>query len=247
MLDAHTGPLLLLVQMNVPPDQETTFNSWYYHHVPKLLETPGWLWGRRYRGVLGETKYLALYGVEDMDSMVQVTAADDALKAPHAIEERRLFDGIAGKADIKSNVYEQISGAPLGNPFLKDDRHLSVVMADMTDPAKEAEWNAWYDHSHVPNLVKIPGYLSGARFRVKTDPRMGDRPMGPKYLALYEWEGPHCLETLGAPDRRLPEAQAELARWQAYGAPLVENMSWNVFEPIASHRAFRTAEGGTGQ
>ncbi len=238
-MDAHNGPLLLLVQANITPDQEDAFNSWYYHHVPKLLEVPGWLWGRRYVGVKGDTKYLALYAVETMDAMVRVMAADNALKDPRAIEERRLFDGITGKLDVKSNVYEQISGSTLGNPFLRDDHYLSVVMADMNDPAKEAEWNAWYDHSHVPNLVRIPGYLSAARFRVKPDPRFGDKAMGPKYLALYEWEGAHCLDTLGDPETMLPEAKAELAEWHAYGLPLAANTAWNVYKPIAKHLAFR--------
>lgn len=238
-MDAHTGPLLLLVQMNIDPAQEDAFNGWYYHHIPKLLETPGWLWGRRYRGVLGETKYLALYGVADMEAMVKVMAADDALKTAAAIHERTRFDAIPGKTDVKSNVYEQISGTTLGAPLLTADHYVSVVMADVNDPAKEAEWNAWYDHSHVPNLVRIPGYLSGARFRIRRDPRFGDKPMGPKYLALYEWEGAHCLGTLGDPDRMLPEAKAELGEWQAHGAPVAENMTWNVYEPIASHRAFR--------
>jgi len=240
-MDAHTGPLLLLVQMNVAPEQEDALNSWYYHHVPKLLEIPGWLWGRRYRAVKGDVKYLALYAVSDMDAMAKVMAADNALKDPRAIDERARFDAVPGKTDMRSNVYQQVSGAHLGHPFLKDDRYLSVVMADMADPAKEAEWNAWYDHSHVPNLVQIPGYLSGARFRVARDPRFGERPMGPKYLALYEWEGPHCLSTLGDPETMRPEAKAELARWNAYGAPLAANMAWNVYEPIASWTAFRHA------
>ncbi|MEK9828069.1 MAG: hypothetical protein VW521_06930 [Rhodospirillales bacterium] len=239
MLDASQSPLLLLVRMNIEPDHEDAFQSWYYHHVPKLLEIPGWHWGRRYKGVKGETKWLALYAVENMDAIARVMAADNADKDPRAIAERTLFDNIPGKTEVLSNVYEQISGSHLCNPFLKDDYHLSVVMADVADPSKEAEWNAWYDHSHVPNLVKIPGYLSGARFRIKNDPRLGQKKMGPKYLALYEWEGPHCLQTLGDPETMRPEAKAELAQWHSYGLPLAKNTDWNVYEPIANWRSFR--------
>lgn len=238
-MDAHTGPLLLLVQANIAPEHEDAFNSWYYHHVPKLLEIPGWSWARRYVGVKGETKYLALYSVQSMDDMARVMAADPALKDPRAIDERARFDAIPGKQNVLSNVYEQTSGAALGNPFLKDDHYLSVVMADVADPADEAEWNAWYDHSHVPNLVRVPGYLSGARFRVKPDPRFGDKVMGPKYLALYEWEGPHCLETLANREAMIPEAKAELAEWHAYGLPKAKNTAWNVYKPIARHTSFR--------
>ncbi|HKK30053.1 MAG TPA: hypothetical protein VKA18_06620 [Alphaproteobacteria bacterium] len=238
-MNAHTGPLLLLVQANIAPEQEDRFNSWYYHHVPKLLEIPGWLWGKRYVGVKGDTKYLALYAVKDMDAMALVMAANPSLKDKRAVEERTRFDAISGKTDVVSNVYEQISGSHLGNPLLKGDHYLSVVMADCADPEREAEWNAWYDHSHVPNLVKIPGYLSGARFRVKSDPRFGDKRMGPKYLALYEWEGLHCLHTLGDPETMRPEARAELAEWHGYGLPLAAETAWNVYRPIASHWSYR--------
>ncbi|MCA8929016.1 MAG: hypothetical protein KDC18_13175 [Alphaproteobacteria bacterium] len=238
MMDSHTGPLLLLVQANIAPEQEEAFNAWYYHHVPRLLEIPGWLWGRRYLNVKGTTKYLALYGVEDMDAMARVMAADPALKDPRAVEERARFDAISGKTDVVSNVYEQVSGTHLGHPLLTRDHYLSLVMADCNDPAEEAAWNAWYDHSHVPNLTRVPGYLSGARFRVRHDPRFGDKPMGPKYLALYEWEGAHCLPALSDPDTMCAEAKAELAQWNAYGVKFAANMAWNVFRPIASHHRF---------
>ncbi len=237
-MDAHAGPLLLLVQANIAAEHEDAFNSWYYHHVPKLLEIPGWQWGRRYVGVKDDTKYLALYSVATMDAIIQVMAADPILKDPRAIEERRLFDAVPGKTDVISNVYEQISGATLGAPFLKHDHHLSVVMADVNDPTKEAEWNAWYDHSHVPNLTQVPGYLSGARFRIRTDPRLGPQK-GPKYMALYEWEGVHCLSTLADPETMIPEARAELAEWHAYGLPLAKNTAWNVYKPVARHLSFR--------
>ncbi len=55
-MEVHTGPLLLLVQANVAPEHERTFNIWYYQHVPTLLEIPGYLWGRRYVNVVGDTK-----------------------------------------------------------------------------------------------------------------------------------------------------------------------------------------------
>ena len=116
-MDANVGPLLLLVQANICAQHEDQFNSWYYHHVPKLLEIPGWLWGRRYVCVKGETKY----------------------------------------------------------------------------------------------------------------------------LALYEWEGAHCLNTLANPKKMLPAAQAKLANWHAYGLPLATNTAWNVYKPVAHHISFRAS------
>ena len=59
--------------------------------------------------------------------------------------------------------------------------------------------------------------------------------MGPKYLALYEFESLDCLASLADPDTMRPEAKDELARWMDHGAPLVDDMSWNVYRRIAKH------------
>ena len=199
-MNAYTSPLLLLVQANVEAEHENAFNSWYYHHVPKLLEIPGYLWGRRYVNILGDVKYLALYGIEDASYLGALLGSDVAARDPRANEERAKFDALQGLFDVTSNVYEQISGAHLGGPMLRDDHVVSLVMADCVVPEKEAEFNAWYDHSHVPNLTKVPGYLSGARFRIVEDAALSSRSMGPKYLALYELAGAHCLPAIANPD-----------------------------------------------
>jgi hypothetical protein len=46
------------------------------------------------------------------------------------------------------------------------------------EPEWEAELNRWYDEEHLPNLMQVPGYLSGTRYvAVEGEP---------KYLAFYE-------------------------------------------------------------
>lgn len=229
------SPLLLSVQANVEARHEHAFNAWYYHHVPALLEILGYRWGRRYQAVVGETKYLALYEIEDAAFLQSIIGGDADKRHPVANAEFEKFEQLQGLSDVRINVYRQRSGSHLGNPLLKEDRPLSVVMADCVVPEKEAEFNAWYDRSHVPNLVKIPGYASGARFQLLEHPALDWLEMGPKYLALYEFDNLDCLPSLTDPDKMRPEAKDELARWMEYGVPLVDNMSWNVYRPIAKH------------
>ncbi|MFT5390896.1 MAG: hypothetical protein ACI8PT_001086 [Gammaproteobacteria bacterium] len=238
MLNAHPSPLMLLVQANVEHEHEDAFNAWYYHHMPKLLEIPGFEWARRYVNVVGPTKYLALYKIRDATYLDSLLGPDTARRDARANREREKFDALLGLSDVRSNVYEQLSGSHFSNPFLCDDRPLSVVMADCVVPEKEQEFNAWYDHSHVPNLVQIPGYHAGARFRVLEHDALAWRPQGPKYLALYELENLAAIPALSDPEKMCDEAAAELARWQAYGVPLVDNMQWNVYRPIATHYPF---------
>ena len=228
-------PLLLAVQANVEERHDAAFNAWYYHHVPALLAIPGYRWGRRYQGVVGDTKYLALYEIEDATFLERLIGADADKRDPIANEEFGKFDRLQGVNDVRINIYQQLSGSHLGNPLLNDDLPLSVVMVDCVVPEKEAEFNSWYDRSHVPNLLQIPGYASGARFQLLDHPALEWLGMGPKYLALYELDSLDCLASLTDPDAMRPEARDELARWMSYGMPLVDNMSWNVYRPIAKH------------
>lgn len=67
-----------------------------------------------------------------------------------------------------------------------ENRALLLVMMDI-DPAHEADFNRWYEEEHIPERMAIPGFLSARRFEAIEG--------GPKYLALYELEGPEVLES----------------------------------------------------
>ncbi len=228
-------PLLLLVQANVEAQHEHAFNAWYYHHVPALLEIPGYRWGRRYQAVRGDHKYLTLCEIEDVTFLERLIGPDEDRRHAIANHEFAKWEQLEGLSDIRINVYQQHSGSHLGNPFLKDDYPLSVVMVDCVAPEKEAVFNDWYDYSHLPNLLQIPGYASGARFQLFEHPALDWLGMGPKYLALYEFDNLDNLPSLADPETMCLEAKDEFARWMEFGAPLVDNMSWNVYRPIAKH------------
>jgi hypothetical protein len=52
-----------------------------------------------------------------------------------------------------------------------------LVYTDI-DPKHEEEFDAWYNTEHLPDLLKLPGFLSAARYvAVKS---------GPRHLAAYE-------------------------------------------------------------
>ena len=58
---ANAGGLLLNA-MNIAPELEAEFNEWYdKEHIPALSAVPGVLCARRFRGVSGGRKYVALY------------------------------------------------------------------------------------------------------------------------------------------------------------------------------------------
>lgn len=66
-----------------------------------------------------------------------------------------------------------------------------LFVASDVEPADEADFNRWYDLEHVEERVRIPGFLSGARYFSLEG--------GRKYLGLYRTES---LAVFGSPGYR---------------------------------------------
>jgi len=58
---------------------------------------------------------------------------------------------------------------------------LAHVLAN--DPAKEPEWDEWYDREHVPDMMASDAFSSVTRWR--REPRL---PVGPNHITLYDVE-----------------------------------------------------------
>jgi hypothetical protein len=70
-------------------------------------------------------------------------------------------------------------------------RTLAIEVITCTDPAKEGEFNWWYDRAHIPHLKSIPGVLDAYRYRdMQADlGELGAHFMAPaggsRYLTVY--------------------------------------------------------------
>jgi antibiotic biosynthesis monooxygenase (ABM) superfamily enzyme len=64
---------------------------------------------------------------------------------------------------------------------------LFTVKATIT-PDREKAFNEWYNHEHIPDVLKFPGVVSARRYRA-TDPE--DRF---QYVAVYEFESEETLQ-----------------------------------------------------
>ena len=179
--------------------------------------------------------FTALYGIRSADDLPsRYCSLMDPTLHPIAASEFSAFSTLHGMSDHVANVYEQVSGAPLRDPLLLSDLPLSIVSADV-DPDHEEEWDRWYTDSHLPGVLNVPGYARGARFRCLDHTALTGFNTGPKYLALYECESEDVLPSLVPGDRICPEAQAELDRWQAYGALHARNFRWGFYRLISKH------------
>jgi antibiotic biosynthesis monooxygenase (ABM) superfamily enzyme len=77
-------------------------------------------------------------------------------------------------------------------------RGVYVVRAQPVSPEREGEFNEWYDSTHIPELLDVPGFVSARRFR-----RVGGDGTA-EYLALYEIEA----DDLAAPVQELRRRSA---------------------------------------
>jgi len=85
------------------------------------------------------------------------------------------------------------------------ERWLYMVGTNCTDPSREAEFNDWYNNTHLPDVLETPGIVRATRYQNR-DPSQ----QGAKFLAVYE------VETNDI-DKTMAELQAALARKRAQG------------------------------
>ena len=86
-----------------------------------------------------------------------------------------------GRAQVTDNP-GRTDHQPLGTGAVGSYR-----MYVFTNPTagQDAAYNDWYDHQHVPDVLNVPGFLTGQRFAM-VDPEQHNPVKLPRYLALFE-------------------------------------------------------------
>ena len=68
-----------------------------------------------------------------------------------------------------------------------DAKYLYLVMLDV-DSDMEELFNDLYNNEHIPALLRVPGVLKASRYETSQESL-------PKYLAVYELESPHVIDS----------------------------------------------------
>jgi hypothetical protein len=179
--------------------KEAEFNAWYdQEHIPDMLSVPGFEAAQRLVTVQAGTPtstlppYLAIYDVATRD-----------LDATNAEVKRRMTTGVLRKGDAID--YPGIVTAifsPLGPPQLAKTFHGSTPAAKIPghnelkpfelivfsnpETTREDEYNHWYDTMHVPDVLHVPGFISGQRFELAENASPGTAI--PRYLVRFEFK-----------------------------------------------------------
>jgi hypothetical protein len=69
-------------------------------------------------------------------------------------------------------------------------KYLLFAFSDCKDPAREKEYNDWYDNMHMPDMLQVPGFIKATRWMSADNKKNEIR----KYLALYELESDNLDE-----------------------------------------------------
>jgi hypothetical protein len=85
-------------------------------------------------------------------------------------------------------VFERLGSIEgvVDRPNERASKGVMVVLVDNLDPARDAEFNRWYDEVHVPDILSARSFHRASRYRAQ------DATAPAAYLAVYEtdWERP---------------------------------------------------------
>jgi hypothetical protein len=88
--------------------------------------------------------------------------------------------------------------APLGSGTTQD--YFFLVFSDPASPSQESEYNAWYDHQHLPDVLRVPGFIAAQRFVTLSASKNSTLP---KYLVMFVLRSNDLAATNGEIVRRL--------------------------------------------
>jgi len=82
-------------------------------------------------------------------------------------------------------------------------KHVLVAFTEPVD-GQEDTYNEWYNETHIPEILSVPGIISARRFRTKIVNVSGAPAW--KYMAIYEVE----TDDLGGTLKALGETTSEV-------------------------------------
>ena len=185
----------VLVVLTNPANEaaEDAYNDWYTNvHVPDVLAVPGYVSATRYRAFDGwqvfDQKYLSIYELEVRDLAHLQEVSDEHMRRIANNEMRRSPDNVMDRNTMRALYYAETGPRHTG-PHMQSGMLNSVFMAysSPSSSEREQEFHEWYENTHLPEILALPGFLAAQRFSA-TSINMVNQPWVTEhgYLAIYE-------------------------------------------------------------
>ena len=184
-LELTTTALLVVYAKCVRPAEEAAWDAWEDDvHLPALCVGDGpWaatrfeLTARPQPGLPGPGfTHVTIHELDADDAGAQAASTldrDDALRAAGRVHPAH--------ATIAADVF--VAHGRYGTKPAPDESRRGHILTHVlcTDPAREAEWDAWYDEQHVPDMLSCGAFSAMSRWR-----RVPPLRVGPNHLTLYD-------------------------------------------------------------
>lgn len=179
----------------IDPAEAATFNRWYNdEHAPRYVRQPGfrraWRLERldlpEQRGTPHQ-RYLAVYETETVADFNDVLRRDAEDSHPWEGWESRI-------TGWQRTYYGVIARYGADRPADGGGSHWTIVRVDFEEAGAgdEADFNRWYDETHLPEVCAFPGFRRAWRLRLEPDGNdLG--PRGQRYVAVYETDAADYL------------------------------------------------------
>ena len=79
---------------------------------------------------------------------------------------------------------------------MSEMKHYRLVALSIPFPGREQELERWYDHQHLPDCLKLEGFIAAQRFRIEHAPMGAVGVPAWKVMAIYEIESADIDTTL---------------------------------------------------
>ena len=170
---------LLLAAFDFSSAHADEFHDWYdLEHVPERRAIAGFGACERWIGVDAPAISVATY---DLD-------AADVLRSPaYCAIARENLSVWSKRVTSMCTLLLRFEGTQLspGGAEPPPGAGGLLVNAMNVDPAAEDDFNAWYDHEHLPALAAVPGTLAARRY-VSSETGGGTH----RYAAIYHLRSP---------------------------------------------------------
>jgi hypothetical protein len=181
----RTTGLLVIYAKCIRAPEEPEWDNWEDDvHTPALCAGAGpWvatrfeLTARPQPGMPGiGFTHVTIYELDDPDVAAQATRAldaDDALRAAGHMH--------AAHATIGVDVF--VAHGPFGEKPMPSPALHGHILTNVLciDPAREAEWDSWYDEQHVPDMLSCGAFAAMSRWQRTPRVRAGSN-----FLTLYD-------------------------------------------------------------
>jgi len=177
--------LLVVYAKCIRAPEEADWDGWEDDiHIPAVCTNDGpWvatrfeLTARPQPGMPGiGFTHVTIYELDDRDVTAQAARALDAGDALR-VEGRMHAAHVTVAADV-FRAHGRFGEKPEPSPALRG-HILTYVLCN--DPAREREWDAWYDEQHVPDMMSCGAFDALSRWR--REPRIR---AGSNFLTLYD-------------------------------------------------------------